>query len=124
MSDKRSILPNPNELSPKARAKLIARADELGPSTAREKALYARWERVFARHEFLFSAFGLAWFWFSVAIWARWITLPDIPFVTNQVVLVWTVIYNVGWWSYIRPRIEKLKAEAKAADNEVVKADG
>ena len=115
-------LPNPSELSPQMRDKMIKRADELGPSTDREKQLYARWERVFARHEFLFSAIGLAWFWLSVSIWARWITLPDIPFITDKMVLIFTIIYNVGWWSYIRPRIEKLKAEAEAARE--VKSDG
>jgi len=124
LNAKRTGLPNPGELSPSARASMIARADELGPSTERETRLYARWEKFFARHEFVLSAIGLAWFWLSIAVWARWITLPDIPFVTDRLVLIWTVIYNVGWWGYLRPRIEKLKAEAQAAKDEMVKANG
>ena len=127
MSKRRSAIPNPGELSESHRAKLIERADELGPSSERETRLYAQWERFAVRHELLLSGIGLAWFWFSVSIWARWITLPDIPFVTDEMVLVFTVIYNVGWWGYIRPRIEKLKAEAQAAGEDtdnMVKADG
>ena len=83
--------------------------DHLEQPTRVEGDLYARFARMAARHSVLFSTIALAWLWFSIAIWARWITLPDIPFLTDQQIATLGTVYNVGWWGFVRPRIEKLK---------------
>ncbi|RJY08579.1 hypothetical protein [Aurantiacibacter aquimixticola] len=108
-----------NELSPKERQRLLDRADELGASTARETALYARWAPFAEKYGWLIAGLGFVWVWLTIAVYAGWITLPDIPFLTKQVMLIWTIVYNTAWWSYLRPRFERLKTDYNAGKDTI-----
>jgi hypothetical protein len=93
--------------------------DHIDEPTRFEGGLYARFAHTAARHSVLFSGIALAWLWFSIAIWARWITLPDIPFLTDQQIATLGTVYNVGWWGILRPRIEKMKKAHQLSQEQV-----
>jgi len=64
-----------------------------------------------ARHETLLSIFGGLWLAASCAVYARFISLPDIPFLTDQNAIFLAGGFNAIWWGFLRPKIEKHKAE-------------
>ncbi len=64
-----------------------------------------------ARHEKLLSIFGGIWLAVSCAVYARFISLPDIPFLTDQTAIFLAGGYNAIWWGFLRPAVEKRKAE-------------
>ena len=66
--------------------------------------------RFFIRHERLFGIAGMVWLAVSCASYARFIDLPDIPFVTDEMALYFSAAYNAGWWGFVRPAIERRKA--------------
>ena len=109
-----------HDMTEKERTKLLARADELGPSSDTETALFAHWYPTAVKYEWLLSGIAFAWAWLSISLYANWVSLPDLPYVTDRNVLIASIAYNVGWWAYLRPRIERLKAdylaERKAED--------
>ncbi|MBD2841696.1 hypothetical protein [Erythrobacter rubeus] len=84
--------------------------DFLDKPTAVEQGAFAPIMAYVERHSKAFSILGLAWLWFSIAVWARWITLPEIPFLTKDQVATLGIIYNAGWWGFVRPRIMKMKS--------------
>lgn len=63
------------------------------------------------RHERLLSIFGGVWLAVSCAVYARFISLPDIPFLTDEAAIYLAAAYNAVWWGFLRPAIEKRKAE-------------
>ncbi len=64
-----------------------------------------------ASHERLLSIFGGLWLAVSCAVYARFISLPDIPFLTDQNAIFLAGGFNAVWWGFLRPAIEKRKAE-------------
>lgn len=68
------------------------------------------------RHERLISLIGAGWFAFGCAAYAKFIILPDLPFLTDEVVLYSGAAYNALWFGFGRPAVErhkKLKADPK-----------
>ena len=66
--------------------------------------------RFFIRHERLFGIAGMVWLAISCASYARFIDLPDIPFVTDEMALYFSAAYNAAWWGFLRPAIERRRA--------------
>ena len=51
------------------------------------------------------------WFWLGIAVYARFITLPDIPLINEQAIFFWgSVAFNAIWWGFARPALQKRKA--------------
>lgn len=59
------------------------------------------------RHKRLLGVSGFVWLMLSSASYARFVTLPDIPFVTDEMALYASAAYNAGWWGLVRPQIER-----------------
>ena len=57
------------------------------------------------------SIIGGVWFVASCAVYARFISLPDLPFLTDQTAVFVSAGYNAIWWGFLRPALEKRKVE-------------
>ncbi|WAT16832.1 hypothetical protein OZN62_07710 [Aurantiacibacter sp. MUD11] len=68
-----------------------------------------------ARHEKVISiALGL-WFWAGVAVYARFISLPDIPGIDEQAIFFWgSAAFNALWWGFARPAMVRHKQRRMA----------
>ncbi|MEM8724568.1 MAG: hypothetical protein AAGE86_03510 [Pseudomonadota bacterium] len=69
----------------------------------------------FDRHERLITIIAAAWFWTGVAVYARFIELPDIPHWIRQSYFWGSVAANAIWWAALRPAIEKRRQSNEAA---------
>lgn len=68
------------------------------------------------RHQRLLSVVGALWFALSCAVYAKFLILPDMPFLTDEVVLYSGAAYNALWFGFARPAVErrkKLRANAE-----------
>ena len=64
-----------------------------------------------ARHQTAVTIVAGVWFWLGVAVAARFIDLPDLPWDLPDAVLLWSGIgANVAWWGFLRPAIERRRA--------------
>lgn len=73
------------------------------------------------RHERIFTIAGAVWLAISCASWARFIDLPDIPFVTDRNAWMFSGAYNAVWWGVVHPQIDQRRkaiADNPAADTE------
>ncbi|WP_296720660.1 hypothetical protein [Erythrobacter sp.] len=61
------------------------------------------------RHERLISLIGAGWFACGCAVYAKFIMLPDLPFLTDEVVLYSGAAYNALWFGFGRPAAERHK---------------
>ncbi|PIW54762.1 MAG: hypothetical protein COW16_09530 [Sphingomonadales bacterium CG12_big_fil_rev_8_21_14_0_65_65_10] len=67
--------------------------------------LTGRAARFAIRHKRALTIGGAIWFWASMAVYARLVSLPDLPDWARQG-FFWTgVAYNAIWWGFIQPRI-------------------
>lgn len=70
-----------------------------------------------ARHERAISFVLGAWFVLSCAVYARFVTLPDIPGIDEQTIFFWgSVAFNAGWWGFARPALVKRKEARELED--------
>lgn len=73
-----------------------------------------RIEARLAPHSRAVSIAAAIWFWFGIAIYARFIRLPDWPWLSEQA-LFWTaMVFNAVWWGFLRPAIEQRRKERAA----------
>jgi hypothetical protein len=75
-----------------------------------------RIEERLARHARGISIAAAIWFWFAVAVQARWIGLPDLPWLSEAGVLWAGVVFNAIWWGFLRPAIERRRKARAAAE--------
>lgn len=61
--------------------------------------------RLIDRHRRFLSVIGAIWFVVGCAIYAKFLTLPAFPFLTDDVVLYSGAVYNAAWWGFARPAI-------------------
>ena len=72
------------------------------------------------KHERALSLVGILSLALSSAVYARFITLPEIELFDERTMIWLTAIYNVAWWAILRPRVEQRKAAlGLAQDREV-----
>lgn len=65
------------------------------------------------RHQRLASLIGAVWFALGCAVYAEFIVLPDLPMLTDEVVLYSGAAYNALWFGFARPAVERhRKSEA------------
>ena len=72
--------------------------------------------RFAVRHERAIEIMGGAWFVVSCAAWARFIDLPEIPFVTDEMALYASAAFNALWWGFAQPALQKRKAQLEQDD--------
>lgn len=58
------------------------------------------------RHRLAISIGAGAWFWASAAVYARFLTLPEVPPGIKDGFFWSSVIANASWWGFLNPRIE------------------
>ena len=63
--------------------------------------------RFIDRHRQFLSVIGAIWFALGCAVYARFLVLPELPFLTDDVVLYSGALYNAVWWGFARPAIER-----------------
>ena len=63
------------------------------------------------RHERAIEVVGGIWFALSCAVYARFIDLPDIPLLTDEMALYGSAAANGLWWGFVRPAFLKRQAE-------------
>ena len=68
------------------------------------------------RHETALSVAAGLWFAISCAAMARFIDLPEIPFVTDRNAWIFSGAYNALWWAAARPALERRKAALAGTD--------
>ena len=64
-----------------------------------------------ARHEKLLGMLAFAWMMFTGAVYARFIELPDIPYLTDRNAWMISGPWNMLWWCYLQPKLAKHKHE-------------
>ncbi len=67
--------------------------------------------RSFVRYERFFGILGIIWLAMSSAAYARFLSLPKIPYLTDELALYLSAAYNAGWWGFLRPAIERRKSK-------------
>lgn len=67
--------------------------------------------RFTARHTRAIEIVGGTWFVLSCAVYARFIDLPDIPLLTDELALYGSAVANAVWWGFVRPAFLKRQAE-------------
>ncbi len=50
---------------------------------------------------------GVVWFAVSCAVYARFIDLPEIPFLTDRIALYLSGGWNALWWGFAKPYLER-----------------
>jgi len=72
--------------------------------------------RLSRRYGRTFSAVGAIWFAFGCALYAKFLALPDLPYLTEEIVLYSGAAYNAVWWGFVRPA---LKRRSMALDTKI-----
>lgn len=63
--------------------------------------------RFIDRHRRLFSIVGAIWMAVGCAVYAKFLKLPTFQFLPDDVILYSGAVYNVFWWGFARPAIER-----------------
>jgi hypothetical protein len=70
------------------------------------------------RHEKVLSGIAVAWFVLTWAAAARFIALPDVPYLTDHSAWMISGPWNAIWWGFLRPQIIQRKAELQEQGEE------
>ena len=74
--------------------------------------------RFSATYERIFWIVGAVWFWAGVAIYARFIELPDMP-ESWKIAFFWSSVgANALWWGFIHPQIGARRKALEDAEQE------
>jgi len=65
------------------------------------------------RFERPLSWIAVIWSVLSIAAHARFISLPDVPYITDRNAWMVAAPWNAIWWGFLRPGIERRTAELK-----------
>lgn len=69
------------------------------------------------RHERAITVVLGAFFVVSCAVYARFITLPDIPRIDEQTIFFWvSAAFNAIWHGFARPALDKRKKQRQIDD--------
>ncbi len=66
-----------------------------------------RVDEFISTHKKLVSVLSVAWMGLTCAIQARFISLPDIPFLTDKAAMWLSIGFNAVWWGFLVPRIDE-----------------
>lgn len=65
------------------------------------------------------SIVAVIWFWVGIALQARFISLPELPWLSERAVFWAGVIFNAAWWSWLRPVIEQ-RRQTRVSERETL----
>ncbi|MEL6529403.1 MAG: hypothetical protein AAGK01_03235 [Pseudomonadota bacterium] len=80
-----------------------------------EKSL-TRTAELFDRHDRAITIGAALWFWAGIAVYARFIELPDIPRLVRDGFFWASVAVNAIWWAALKPAIEKRRKPNASKD--------
>lgn len=63
------------------------------------------------KHQRAITIGAAIWFWTGVAVYARFLALPDLPQFVKDAVFWTSVPANAIWWGFLRPRIDARREE-------------
>ncbi|MGB0333214.1 MAG: hypothetical protein ACPGPE_15495 [Planctomycetota bacterium] len=63
------------------------------------------------RFERPLSWIAVIWSVLSIAAHARFISLPDVPYITDRNAWMFAAPWNAIWWGFLRPEIERRVGE-------------
>ncbi len=75
-----------------------------------------RVEARLAPYSKVLSIAAAIWFWLGIAVYARFIRLPDWPWLSEAAVMWTGIAVNAVWWGILRPAIEKRRKLRDAAE--------
>lgn len=76
-------------------------------------------ERIEARlapHARAISILAMVWFRAGIALQARFIRLPELPFISERGVFWAAVVFNAVWWGWLQPAIESRRQARASAE--------
>ena len=84
-------------------------------------ALMDRIAQLAIRHDKAVAIFGAIWFWAGIAIYARFIELPDMPEIVRQGFFWLGVAFNATWWGFAKPALDRRKQALLANEDGAAK---
>ena len=75
-----------------------------------------RIEARLAPHAKAVSIAAAIWFWLGIAIYARFIRLPEWLWLPEQALFWAGVVVNAVWWGFLRPAIERRRTTRALAE--------
>ena len=75
------------------------------------------------RHKRALTIGGAIWFWASMAVYARFVSLPDLPDWARHGFFWAGVAFNAVWWGFVRPALERRIAALAPADRSSAPGD-
>ena len=74
-----------------------------------------RIEARLAPHARAISIAAAIWFWLGIAIYARFIRLPELPWLPEAAIFWAGVAINAIWWGFLHPAIRRRRAARERA---------
>ena len=65
---------------------------------------------------------AVIWSILSIAAYARFISLPDVPYLTDRNAWMIAAPWNAIWWGFLRPEIERRTEEMRRERSDAVEA--
>jgi len=64
------------------------------------------------------SIAAVIWSWLGIALHARFVRLPDLPWLSDRAVFWAGVVFNAVWWGWLRPAIANRRQARATAEIE------
>lgn len=74
-----------------------------------------RIEARLAAHANAVSIAAAVWFWLGIGVYARFIRLPELPWLAADALFWGGVAFNAVWWGFLRPAIESRRSRRETA---------
>lgn len=76
-----------------------------------------RIDAALAPHSRAVSIAAGLWFWLGIALYANFIRLPEIPFLSPKAIFWTGVVFNAVWWGWLHPAIESRRSARAGAES-------
>jgi hypothetical protein len=73
-----------------------------------------RIEALLEPHAKAISILAAIWFWLSIAIYAGFVRLPQLPWLSDRALFWAGLAFNAAWWGFLRPAIEQRRKAVRA----------
>lgn len=77
-------------------------------------SLIDRADALLAPYAKAISIAGAIWFWAGCALYARFISLPELPFLTEPMVFWSGAVFNAVWYGFLYPAIQRRRKAREA----------
>jgi hypothetical protein len=75
-----------------------------------------RIEALLEPHAKAISILAAIWFWLSIAIYAGFVRLPQLPWLSDRALFWAGLAFNAAWWGFLRPAMEQRRKARGAAE--------